>query len=491
MSDNGSVSSRPTKYLLYVVFVATLGPLQFGYHLGELNAPQTVITCQEGNVLERLSFPQCIAMTPFQWGLVQSIFTVGGLIGAFCGGDLATRYGRLLTMRATTFVFLVGPLASALATNMEVMAMGRFLSGIGAGASTVVCPLYVAEVSPRHRRGLFGAFTQVMINSGIVLSQLLGYFLSHGDMWRVILAAAAFLGGAELVGLFFVPESPTWLAEHVDRQMAEQALQSIRGEDDIKEEVAGKSPTTIHMTHANLQIDWSTVHGAEQEPLLLDTTSNLNVPAKVRSVSLLEAIRLPEYRRAVIAVGAAMVAQQATGINAVVMYSVTILGSIIPTAAALVTVLVSSVNVLVTVLCAPLADKIGRKACLLLSIGGMGSSSFLLALGLIYKVSALSIIATFLFVSSFGVGLGPVPFILASELVDAEAVGATQSWGLAGCWMATFCVAQFFPVLNAALPTGHVFWVFVGISILLGAFIAWWLPESKGKASVAEVWADY
>jgi MFS family permease len=214
------------------------------------------------------------------------------------------------------------------------------------------------------------------------------------------------------------------------------------------------------------------------------------VPAQVPAVSLLEAMRKPMYRRAVFAVMAAMFAQQATGINSVVMYSVEILGAALPSAATLITVIVSAANVLVTIICAPLADKIGRKPCLLLSISGIGTGSFLLAMGLIHDAPALSVFATFLFVASFGVGLGPVPFILASELADSEAVGAIQSWGLAACWLATFCVAQFFPILNAALPNGHVFWGFMAIAISTGSFIAWWVPESKGKATAAEVWGD-
>jgi MFS family permease len=166
-------------------------------------------------------------MTPSQWGLVQSIFTVGGFLGALIGGPLATKYGRLLAMQATTLVFLVGPLASALADNIDLMILGRFLSGIGAGASTVICPLYVAELSPPDMKGLFGAFTQVMINVGILLAQLLGYFFSHDNMWRVILATAALIGTLELVGLYFVPESPSWLVENAYPVVARRVSQSI------------------------------------------------------------------------------------------------------------------------------------------------------------------------------------------------------------------------------------------------------------------------
>ena len=485
-------SSTSTFYLVYVVFIATIGPLQFGYHLvrllsslltvtdfsqGELNAPQKVITCEVDRIptASAASFPRCIQMNPSQWGLVQSIFTVGGFLGALAGGPMATRYGRLFAMRLTTVFFVLGPLAQALASDISVMCVGRFLSGIGAGASTVICPLYIAEISPLEKRGLFGAFTQVMINLGILTSQLLGYFLSRGNLWRIIFGIAGLIGALELLGLFFAPESPKWLAENGHPVQARRVLQRIRG------------------THADIDAeikDWDMRSDPEEQPLLTAPAPSANVPTPEPSVSLIEAIRLAKYRRAVIAVVAAMFAQQATGINSVVMYSVAILGAIIPSAAALITVLVSALNVVITTICAPLADKIGRKTCLLLSIGGMGTNSLLLAIGLSYDVAALSVVATLLFVASFGVGLGPVPFILASEIVGPEAVGATQSWGLAACWIATFCVAQFFPVLNAALPKGHVFWVFAAIALAVGLFIAWWVPESKGKATAAEVWGD-
>lgn len=184
-----------------------------------------------------------------------------------------------------------------------------------------------------------------------------------------------------------------------------------------------------------------------------------------------------------------MLAQQFTGINSIVMYSVDILSALLPNAAALVTVAVSGLNVLISILCTPLPDHIGRKTCLLLSITGMGLSSVLLAFGISHSVKILSAIATLLFVASFAIGLGPVPFILANELVGAEAVGATQSIALAANWTATFVVSQFFPMLNQALDgQGRVFYVFAGFAAVFGLFIAWWVPETKGKHGADEVW---
>lgn len=171
------------------------------------------------------------------------------------------------------------------------------------------------------------------------------------------------------------------------------------------------------------------------------------------------------------------------------MYSVSLLSAILPTTAALLTVAVSALNLIMTILCAPLADRLGRKTCILLSIAGMGLSSILLALGIYHSIKPLSAIATLLFVASFAVGLGPVPFILANELVGPEAVGATQSWALAANWTATFLVSQFFPMVNQALGgKGKVYFVFAGFAAVLGAFIAWWVPETLGKSSADEVW---
>ncbi len=105
------------------------------------------------------------------------------------------------------------------------------------------------------------------------------------------------------------------------------------------------------------------------------------------------------------------------------------------------------------------------------------------------NIKILAAVASLLFVASFGFGLGPIPFILSNELVGPEAVGATQSWALASNWVATFIVSQFFPILNKALGgKGRVYYVFAALALALGSFIAWWVPETKGKKGADEVW---
>lgn len=113
----------------------------------------------------------------------------------------------------------------------------------------------------------------------------------------------------------------------------------------------------------------------------------------------------------------------------------------------------------------------------------------MLASGIYFSVKILAAVATLTFVASFAVGLGPVPYILANELVGPEAVGATQSWALAANWLATFLVSQFFPIVNEALGgRGRVYFIFAACALGFGAFIAWWVPETKGKSGAEEVW---
>jgi MFS family permease len=231
-----------TPYFLYILFIATLGPFLFGYHLAELNTPGEVITCKRKSLFApNLSsgLPQCIKMNPTEIGLVSSIFTLGGFIGALTGGPFSSRLGRLRTMQITTIFFVVGPVFEALAPSIPVMTLGRFISGIGAGASVVVVPIYISEISPPAEKGFFGSLTQVMVNGGIFITQLLGYFLSYGQMWRVVLAAGGAIGAAQAIALLFSAESPHWTADQGKSRKARTMLAKIRGDGfDIEDEMA-------------------------------------------------------------------------------------------------------------------------------------------------------------------------------------------------------------------------------------------------------------
>jgi sugar porter (SP) family MFS transporter len=426
-------------------------------------------------------------MSEPQFATLSSVYILGGFIGALAAGHISTTYGRLLAMRITSVLFVLGAVIETVAGDVPIMSTGRFIAGLGAGASTVIVPIYISEVAPPKEKGLFGALTQVTCNTGILITQTLGYYLSRGSLWRIILAVGAGLGLIQFFGLIFVPESPAWLAAHKNPQKAIRTLQRIRGSgSSISEEAAHWDvDKTIEEEEGLLSSE------APQAPVSRrdSATSTKQIP----HIGFFAVVRDPLYQPAIIAVIGIMCAQQFCGINSIMMYSVSLLSGVLPISSSLLTIMISIVNLLTTIACAPLSDKIGRKSSLLLSITGQGIMSFCLAISLRFEWKLLSAISVLLFVALFATGLGPVPFMIASELVGQEAVGATQSWSLASNYVATFIVAQFFPLLNTWMNDkfggkGWVFFVFAGMAVLSFVFIASWIPETKGKKDADEVW---
>jgi sugar porter (SP) family MFS transporter len=426
-------------------------------------------------------------MSEAEFAFLSSTFVVGGFLGAILAGPVSTSYGRLLSMRITSFFFVVGSTLETLAGTVPTMSIGRLLAGVGAGASTVIVPLYISEVAPPRERGLFGSMTQVTINIGILVTQTLGYYLSKGSLWRFILAVGVGIGLVQGIGLCFVPESPAWLAVHKDPQRAMRTLQRIRGSgNSIADEIEGWDQKAVEEEEGLLNDPESTLARRESSA---SKSSSKSIP----HIGFFGVIRDPLYRPAIIAVIGIMFAQQFCGVNSIMMYSVSLLSGLLPITSSLLTIMISLVNLITTIASAPLADKIGRKSCLLLSIAGMGTMSFCLALSLCWEMKIMSAISVVVYVAFFATGLGPVPFMMASELVGQEAVGATQSWCLAANYAATFIVAQFFPIINTKLNkalggSGWVYFIFAAMALLSFLFVSWRVPETKGKKDADEVW---
>ncbi|SAM09608.1 hypothetical protein [Absidia glauca] len=179
-----------TFYLLYVVFTITLGAFQYGYHTGELNTPQDIISkCVLKNgdpVVDKGILPACLPMTDARYSLVVAMLLAGGLVGA-----LTTSYygGRRHTLMCANGFLCVGSLMMAVAPNVPLLMMGRFVAGVGGGMATVVVPTYISECVPKSTRGLFGTLNQLAIVVGILASQITSIILPG---WRWILATAVF-----------------------------------------------------------------------------------------------------------------------------------------------------------------------------------------------------------------------------------------------------------------------------------------------------------
>jgi sugar porter (SP) family MFS transporter len=430
--------------------------------------------------------PDCIEMSETEFATISSVYTLGGLLGALVASPIGSKRGRLLVMRSTAVLFVIGAIIETISKSVFALGGGRLISGVGAGAATVIVPLYISELAPPAERGLFGAMTQVSINIGLLLTQTLGYFFSYGNAWRWILVIGVGMGIVHVLGLVVTPESPTWLAAHGDASKAKRTLQRIRGHGvDINEEVESWNIGEREIS-------------AEQEGLLAQRPEEPSATAavggkQVGHLGFIQVVKDPLTRPAIIAVVGIMFAQQLCGINSIIMYSVSILNGVTTTDASLLAIAISVVNLLTTIASSPLPDRFGRKTCILLSIIGQGCSSLILALSMIFGAKVLSALSVLSFVAFFAIGLGPVPFILASELVGQEAVGATQSWGLAANYITTFLVAQFFPIINDLMNkafggAGWVFFIFAGFALISAIFVSWHVPETKGKKDADEVW---
>lgn len=177
-----------TVALILNALTVVLGAFQYGHHIGELNSPQKVITtCPEpatppsaltsaglsaaavgGPTFEKAgSLPTCIPMTNFEWSVLVATLSLGGFIGSlFVGSRLANQLGRRGAMMVNNAPLVLGSLAMGMASSYGTMILGRFLIGVGCGASTVIVPLYLAEISPAELRGTLG--TSLGVGSNIV-----------------------------------------------------------------------------------------------------------------------------------------------------------------------------------------------------------------------------------------------------------------------------------------------------------------------------------
>jgi MFS family permease len=402
-------------------------------------------------------------------------------------------------MQVTAVVFLLGSAIEAFAASPVVMGIGRTVNGFGAGAATVIVPIYISEVAPPQSRGFFGAFTQISTNIGILFTQTLGYFLSYGSAWRWIMGVGAVVAAAHGMGLFVVPESPAWMAAHRGEVTKARAiLERIRGSKaTIDDEVAAwgsgaeDDETVVGSEHQGLLSGGNLEAGAGAPSVPVPHPAGVKTPAG--HIGFWQVVRDPFYRPAIISVVGIMFAQQICGINSIIMYSVSLLNGLLPINSALVTIIISAINLVTTAACSPLPDRLGRKTCILLSVAGQGSSSLGLALSILFGLKTLSAVFVLFFVASFALGLGPVPFIMASELVGQEAVGAVQSWSLAANYVATFIVAQFFPIVNTALNeafggAGYVYFLFAAAAAFWFVFISAYVPETLGRKDADEVW---
>ena len=430
--------SDVTGYLLTLIFVYSLGPLQFGYHIGELNTPQDVISCSSAayepmpSSFAGVALPSCVSMTSIEFGSVVGAFPIGGLVGALVAGRMADRIGRRKTCLYNTFLFTIGPVLMAFAAARWALVVGRLLVGVSSGVAMVVVPMYLGEIAPPNARGSIGTVTQIATVVGILIANVMGLYFAYEPMWRFVLLSGAIAGLAQAVLLVGTTESPKWLAaQEGSYAEAKHVLQRIRERSDVEAEMKTWQSRETADEAATGLLDGS------------DPSIDQNNRTKHQHLTLAGFLRSPKYRRPILAAIIIQLANQATGVNAVIFYGVSVLSRLLPDLSAWISVLIQVVNLIVTLLSARLIDHTGRRSLLLLSLAGMALSSLLLAIGLTHDIRILSASSAIGIMAAFGLGCGPVPFLLVGEFFDVEALGIAQSLSLAFNYILTGCIGFF------------------------------------------------
>jgi MFS transporter, SP family, galactose:H+ symporter len=319
-------------------------------------------------------------------------------------------------------VLIAGTALSAAAPGTAALLVGRAVVGLGVGAASSTVPLYLSELAPPGRRGRLVTLNQLMVVSGILVAYGVDLLFASSESWRSMFAVGLVPAAALLVGMLGAPESPAWL--------------ETRGRD------------------------------REGRPTLRELAGS---PA-----------------RAALIVGVALaVAQQLSGINAVISYAPSIMErtGLSASSSILYSVIVGAVNLAATVVSIGLVDRAGRRPLLLASLAGTAVS--LALLGLSFEVEAaswLSLACLLAFIIAFAVGIGPIFWLLIAEIFPPQ----TRAAGVAVCtavnWFANFAVGLAFLPLAGALGQGAVFWIFAAVCAAACAFAARSVPETKGRS---------
>jgi SP family arabinose:H+ symporter-like MFS transporter len=430
-------------YLVPLACTAALGGFLFGYDTAVVSGAIGFLTAH---------FDLSADLT----GWAASSLLVGCVVGAAMAGTAGDRLGRKWTLIACGVLFAASSVASALPTTIDQFAWFRFAGGIAIGAASMLSPLYIAEISPEKFRGTLVALYQLAIVVGILIVffvnlqiQRLGDETWNNEVgWRWMFASLT-LPAVLFAGLMMlVPESPRWLMKMGRRDEARRILERLGGEVNAEREIR--------------QID----EALQQEE---GRWSELLTPAWSR----------PLLIGTMLAVFA-----QLSGINAIMYYAPEIFKAAGEgTDSSFVqTVIVGAVNLLFTLVAIGLVDRAGRKP--LLIAGTAIQVASLCFVGLMFHQNQhgpLLLAGILAFVAAFAMAMGPIPWIIASEIFPTKLRGRAMSLAVLMLWLADLAVTQTFPRLRQDIGPANTFWIYAGFSLLGLVFVIFMVPETKGR----------
>jgi len=428
--------------VLPAVLVAALGAFSFGFHLGVVNP-----------ALEHLARDLGIAADARLKGFVVSAVLAGATIGSTFGGKIADAIGRKRALVASAGPLFVGSLLCSYATNVAAMLIGRALCGVGLGAASNVVPMYIAEISPEKYRGSLGSLNQLLITIGILCAVVAGLPLS-GDpaWWRTMFLLGVIPAGLQGALMTVVPESPSWLRRRGKTREAQAAELAL----------------------------WGAVLGASAgEDKGDDGAKEADAP--------ISDLFAAENRRQMTIGTALFFLQQMTGINAVIYFSSAMFVAAGVESAVAASVAVVATNVFGTFVSGQVLDRTGRKPLLYVSFVGMGLSCLCIAYAMAWQsawalAGPAAVIATLAYIMSFGLGVGPIPGLMSSEIFSSRVRGSAMSACLMTHWVFNFFIGQMFLPVVEAVGAPAVFVGFAGMCAVSVLFVKTTVLETKGKS---------
>jgi SP family galactose:H+ symporter-like MFS transporter len=427
------------RFVYVAAIISALGGLLFGYDTGVISGAILFIG-------------KDFALSNLMVGIVVSAVLVGAVIGAAAGGYLADLVGRRKMILVSALVFIVGAIATAFTPNVVLLIAGRIVVGLAIGIASMTAPLYISEVAPANVRGSLVSLNQLAITIGIVVSYLVDYSLAPIQGWRYMMVLASIPAVILGLGMLVLPDTPRWLVKHNEPEKARVVLKRIRGNVNVEKEL-GEIQSGLKEQKAG--------HSELLNPLVK--------PALIIGVAL-------------------AILQQVTGINTVIYYAPKIFqfaGISSSSAAIFSTLLVGIVNVAFTVVAIILVDRVGRRPLLLVGLTGMVTS--LTVLGFSFYLSSLvglqgtlATVGLMVYVASFAIGLGPVFWLLISEIYPLKVRGLAMSIASEANWGSNLITALTFLTFIQVLGLSGTFWLYAVVGVLALVFCYRLVPETKG-----------
>ncbi|MFD4985340.1 sugar porter family MFS transporter [Streptomyces sp. NPDC058372] len=445
---HGPLSDVPTravrKISLWAVAIA-LGGFLFGFDTGVISGALLYIKDD-------------FHLNSIQQSSVVSVLLIGAVVGSLLSGRLSDRIGRRRILALVGVAFLAGTAVVTFAGGFVTLLVGRIVLGLSVGAASATVPVYLSEISPPAIRGRLLTLNQLMITVGILAAYLVNLAFASSEMWRAMFAVGAVPAALLLAAaLWLLPESPQWLITHGRAEVARRGITALIGPDAADEVVSRAQQRMADDRETRKQQNEEQGH---------------------------KQLSAPDVRPALV-IGLTLAAvQQFGGINSIIYYAPTIIQQtgLNASNSILYSVAIGVINLLMTLVAIRMVDRIGRRPMVLVSLGLMAVSVFLLGLSFIVEMgSELTLLFMVVYIAAYAGGLGPVFWTLIGEVFPPSVRAAGSSASTAVNWMSNFAVSLAFLPLATVIGQGETFWVFAVICVLAFAFVVKYLPETKGR----------